>query len=98
MSNFFITLFMGMVLYVIHRDTGPLPDDFGLAFWFFDFSLVYLFLKSQQAILEYSKLNQRTFWPMINKGFFLLGLATVSLLLLLFMSNQPEIAEGIFCE
>jgi len=102
-TGFLITIFMAGALFFVSNDTGPLPDDFALAFWFLDFSLVYLLDKSQQAIMEYSTEQylsdtEKCIWPKLNKGFLLLALASVGLASLLFIDTQPDISSAVFCE
>ena len=90
-----INLSMCALMLFIHTDTGPLPDDYNWAFWFFDFSLVYLLYKSQQGILEYSLNKCDSILPSMSKGFVLLAIACITLVSLMFINNQPEIEESV---
>lgn len=102
------TLMMCGMLFFINSETGPMPDGYNLAFWFFNFSMVYLFYQSQEGILRFSLdishyPNQscldssKNIWPSFLKGFILLGFSCVVLVSLLFIDTEPKINEAVFC-
>jgi len=97
MIGLLTTLMMCGILFFIHNDTGPLPDDFALIFWLFTFSLVYLFYKAQEKILGYSLDSHNRSWPVLNKAFFLLAFACVGLISLMFINTTPELSKAVFC-
>ncbi len=85
------------ILALINSETGPLPDDFNLAFLFFTFSLTYLFYKTQMGILRYSLEEIKNIWPIMGKGLSLVVLSSVFLVVVPFISTTPTLLNPVMC-
>lgn len=90
-------IMMAIVLVFIHKESGPLPDDFALAFWFFTFALVYLLHKFQIAMISYSLKEINNIWTITGTSMFLFILSCVLLMLPAFISKNPVIAKAVMC-
>ncbi len=86
----------GMMIF-IYKETGPLPDDFNFALWFFTFSLTYLLYKTQTGMIRYSTGEIKSTWPETGKATILLSLSSLLLIALPFVPSKPEIPEAVMC-
>lgn len=85
------------ILILIHHDSGPLPDDFALAFLLFTFSLVLLLHQTQVGIIRYALQEIKNIWKTIWLGFLLLLLACASLVVTGMPGVTPRISEAVIC-
>ncbi len=92
-----IIMMMCGILIFITNETGPLPDDFNLAFLFFTFSLTYLLCQSQMGILKYSLEEIKNIWPIMGKGFVLLALSIVFMVAITFINTTPTLLKPVMC-
>ncbi len=90
-------LMMGGVLLMIYRESGPLPDDFNFAFFFFTFSLTYLFYKTQIGIIRYALKEINNIWPFMGVGLSLVVISSVLLAVLPFIPTKPTLSDAIMC-
>ncbi len=85
------------ILLFIYRETGPLPDDFNLAYWFFTFSLTYLFYRAQIGIIDYALGKINTIWPKTGRAFVLLAVSSLFLVVVIIIPTKPKISQSIMC-
>ena len=85
------------ILIFIYHESGPLPDDFNLAFWFFTFSLLYIFYKTQTGMIQYSLEQVQNIWPAMRMGLALLALSSVLLIVLALIPTKPTLASVVMC-
>jgi len=91
-----VVIMAGIIVFITN-ETGPLPDDFNLAFLFFTFSLTYLLCKTQVGIIRYSLEEIKNIWPILGKGLALLALSCTFLIAMPFILTKPTLLNPVMC-
>jgi len=90
-------LMMCGMLIMIYRESGPLPDDFNLAWLFFTFSMTYLFYKTQTGIIRYALKEINNIWLEMGPGLSLVVASSVFLIILPLLPAKPTISNAVMC-